>query len=210
MFITIEGMDGSGKTTAIAPIKECLESMGFKVLLTREPGGHKVSEEIRKIILADYSEGIHPWTEALLYIASRKEHIDKVVVPALAEGYVVISDRFMDSTSAYQGNARGLGIEKVNEIQEIVLDGCIPDLTIYFDLNMEEAERRINKRPELKNRLDRENFDFKLKVKEGYDQLVKSHPNRIKVIDANLGIKEVQQETKRIIVEAITKWKKQK
>ncbi|WP_027063508.1 dTMP kinase [Mesoplasma seiffertii] len=209
MFITIEGMDGSGKTTAIAPIKECLESLGYKVLLTREPGGHKVSEEIRKVILADYSEGMHPWTEALLYIASRKEHIDKVVVPALQQGYVVISDRFMDSTSAYQGNARGLGIAKVNEIQEIVLDGCIPDLTIYFDLNMEEAERRINKRPELKNRLDRENLDFKLKVKDGYDQLVKSFPNRIKVIDANLGIEEVQQQTKKIIVEAIEKWKVQ-
>lgn len=140
-----------------------------------------------------------------MYIASRKEHIDKVVVPALQQGYVVISDRFMDSTSAYQGNARGLGIAKVNEIQEIVLDGCIPDLTIYFDLNMEEAERRINKRPELKNRLDRENLDFKLKVKDGYDQLVKSFPNRIKVIDANLGIEEVQQQTKKIIVEAIEK-----
>ncbi|AUF83906.1 dTMP kinase [Mesoplasma syrphidae] len=206
MFITIEGMDGSGKTTAIVPIKECLESLGYKVLLTREPGGHKVSEKIRKVILDDDSEGMHPWTEALLYIASRKEHMDKVVAPALQKGYVVISDRFMDSTSAYQGNARGLGISKVNEIQEIVLDGCIPDLTIYFDLNMEEAERRINKRPELKNRLDREGLNFKLRVKEGYDELIRKNPDRIKVIDANLGIEEVQQQTKKIIVEAIAKW----
>ncbi|WP_026389429.1 dTMP kinase [[Acholeplasma] multilocale] len=206
MFISLEGMDGSGKSTAIAPIKEFLEQLGHEVVLTREPGGIKVAEEIRDVILTDHSEGMDGLTEALLFIAARREHLVKVIAPALKRGAVVISDRFMDSTTVYQGQARGVGVEKLDQIQNIVLEGFKPDLTIYFDLRLDEAEKRINGRVDEMNRLDREQVEFKQKVMEGYKALINKYPDRFEVIDANLGIEEVQQETRKIIVEALAKY----
>lgn len=200
MFITLEGMDGSGKSTAIKPIKEFLEAKGFEVVLTREPGGEAIAEEIRKVILSNKSVGIDGWTEALLFIAARKEHIVKVVKPALDRGAIVISDRFMDSTSAYQGNARGVGIDAVDEVQKIVLGNCTPDLTLFYDLDPNEAEKRMDNRNETKNRLDQEKEDFKAKVLEGYKLLISKYPNRIKVIDANQSIEQVQIQTQEIIL----------
>lgn len=205
MFITLEGIDGSGKSTAIAKIKDALESRGYQVVFTREPGGEPVAEKIRHLILEDHSEGIDGWTEALLYLAARKEHLEKVIIPALKAGKVVISDRFMDSTSAYQGHARGIGIDKVDAVQRIVIGQYIPDLTIYFQLHLEEAERRMNCRDEEKNRLDRESENFKLKVAEGYDILIQNNPDRFRVINANLSIDEVQKLTEKIILEALDK-----
>ncbi|ATZ19104.1 thymidylate kinase [Williamsoniiplasma somnilux] len=208
MFITLEGMDGSGKTTAIAKIKEALETRGFEVLFTREPGGEPVAEQIRNLILANNSQGIDGWTEALLFLAARNEHLDKVIVPALNKGIVVISDRFMDSTSAYQGNAREIGIENVDEVQRIVIGKYIPDLTIYFRLDRDEAERRMNVREEEKNRLDKETMDFKNKVSEGYEILIKNNPHRFRVVNANLSIDEVQMQTEKIILEALNNYVK--
>lgn len=205
MFITLEGADGSGKTTAIAKIKETLEKLGYELVFTREPGGEPVAEEIRKVILADRSEGIDGWTEALLYLAARREHLVKIIIPALEAGKVVISDRFMDSTSAYQGNGRGIGIQAVDEVQKIVIGKYIPDLTLFFSLDSQEAERRINIRNEEKNRLDRENPEFKKKVREGYDILIKQDPNRFQVVDASQPIDKVQKTTEKIIVEALEK-----
>ncbi|ATZ16880.1 thymidylate kinase [Williamsoniiplasma luminosum] len=203
MFITLEGMDGSGKTTAIQKIKSTLEHLGYQVVYTREPGGEKVAEEIRQLILTEQSAGIDGWTEALLFLAARREHLVKVIIPALESGKIVISDRFMDSTSAYQGNARGIGIDNVDEVQKIVIGKYIPDLTIFFSVDPKEAEKRMSMREDLKNRLDAENEKFKAKVKEGYEILIKKYPNRFKVVNTNLPVSEVQKETEKIILEAI-------
>ncbi|KAF5295857.1 hypothetical protein FQA39_LY13030 [Lamprigera yunnana] len=166
MFITLEGMDGSGKSTVILSLEKYLKSLGYKVLITREPGGHQFSEKIRNIVLGN---------------ETRKEHVDKIIKPKLEEGYIVISDRFMDSTSAYQGNGRQIGIEKVDEIQNIVLEGYKPDLTLYFDVEPKNAQSRLDKRVENKNRLDREQDEFKAKVYEGYHKLIALYPKRIKL-----------------------------
>ncbi|EOA07215.1 Thymidylate kinase [Mycoplasma yeatsii 13926] len=204
MFITFEGIDGSGKTTAILKAKEELEKKGYKVLVTREPGGERIAEQLRQIILDNKNESMHSWTEALLFIAARKEHLEKVIKPALEKGMIVISDRFMDSTSAYQGNARNIGVENVDHIQAIILGECKPDLTLFFDIKPEVAEKRMNIRgEEIKNRLDKEKMDFKEKVYQGYKTLIKNNPERIKQVDASKSIEEVSDQVLKLILEKI-------
>ncbi|ASZ09448.1 dTMP kinase [Mesoplasma chauliocola] len=208
MFITIEGMDGSGKTTALQKVKEHLESLNYKVIMTREPGGVQISEKIRDLILSKSGEGMEPWTEALLFIAARKEHLEKVIKPNLEKGYIVISDRFMDSTTAYQGGARGLGVDYLNNLQKTILKGFLPDLTLYFKLSFEEAEKRLSNRSYEKNRLDEEGKKFKEDVKNAFEELAKKEPQRIKVIDAEKTPEEVFIQTKEVILEKIKLWKK--
>ncbi|AGY41793.1 Thymidylate kinase [Mesoplasma florum W37] len=210
MFITIEGMDGSGKTTALQRVKQYLEDLNYKVVMTREPGGLPLSEKIRELILNKDGVGMEPWTEALLFIAARKEHLEKVIKPYLEKGYIVISDRFMDSTTAYQGGARGLGVDYLNELQKNILEGFLPDLTLYFELSFEDAEKRLSARPEEKNRLDEEGRKFKEAVKLAFEELVVKEPNRITVIDASKSPEEVFEETKKVILEKIELWKKEK
>ncbi|AVN64042.1 dTMP kinase [Mesoplasma florum] len=210
MFITIEGMDGSGKTTALQRVKQYLEDLNYKVVMTREPGGLPLSEKIRELILNKDGVGMEPWTEALLFIAARKEHLEKVIKPYLEKGYIVISDRFMDSTTAYQGGARGLGLDYLNELQKNILEGFLPDLTLYFELSFEDAEKRLSARPEEKNRLDEEGRKFKEAVKLAFEELVAKEPNRITVIDASKSPEEVFEETKKVILEKIELWKKEK
>ncbi|AAT76032.1 thymidylate kinase [Mesoplasma florum L1] len=210
MFITIEGMDGSGKTTALQRVKQYLEDLNYKVVMTREPGGLPLSEKIRELILNKDGVGMEPWTEALLFIAARKEHLEKVIKPYLKKGYIVISDRFMDSTTAYQGGARGLGVDYLNELQKNILEGFLPDLTLYFELSFEDAEKRLSARPEEKNRLDEEGRKFKEAVKLAFEELVVKEPNRITVIDASKSPEEVFEETKKVILEKIELWKKEK
>ncbi|AGJ90470.1 dTMP kinase [Mycoplasma putrefaciens] len=204
MFITFEGIDGSGKTTALLDVKSELEKMGYKVLVTREPGGELIAEQIRKILLDNNNLTINPWTEALLFIAARKEHLEKVIKPALKNNIIVISDRFIDSTSAYQGSAREIGVENVDRIQNIVLGDCIPDLTLFFDISFDLAEARINIRGKTtKNRLDKEKKDFKQKVYQGYKTLIKKNPYRIKVIDASKTLDIVSKQALEFILEKI-------
>lgn len=203
MFITIEGVDGSGKTTAVKNVVAKLENKGYEVVLTREPGGEKIAEEIRQLILADRSEGMDPWTEALLYLAARREHLNKVIIPALKANKIVISDRFMDSTTAYQGHGRGLGLDEVDEMQRIIVGKYIPDLTIYFDLDANEAQRRLTSATKTKNRFDLEKHEFKNRVREGYRKLIQKYPDRIRVIDANQSIENVQKQTTDLIFEAL-------
>ncbi|AVN64732.1 MULTISPECIES: dTMP kinase [Mesoplasma] len=210
MFITIEGMDGSGKTTALQRVKQYLEDLNYKVVMTREPGGLPLSEKIRELILNKDGVGMEPWTEALLFIAARKEHLEKVIKPYLEKGYIVISDRFMDSTTAYQGGARGLGVDYLNELQKNILQGFLPDLTLYFELSFEDAEKRLSARPEEKNRLDEEGRKFKEAVKLAFEELVVKEPNRITVIDASKSPEEVFEQTKKVILEKIELWKKEK
>ncbi|ATQ35845.1 dTMP kinase [Mesoplasma entomophilum] len=210
MFITIEGMDGSGKTTALLRVKKHLEDLNYKVVMTREPGGLPISEKIRDLILNKDSQGMEPWTEALLFIAARKEHLEKVIKPYLKQGYIVISDRFMDSTTAYQGGARGLGVDYLNELQKTILEGFLPDLTLYFELSFEDAEKRLSGRHDEKNRLDEEGRKFKESVKQAFEDLSKKETQRITVIDASKTPDEVFEQTKNVILEKIELWKKEK
>ena len=195
MFITFEGGEGSGKSTAIERLGERLSSLGKRVLITREPGGTPISEEIRSIILDRKNTGMDPWTEALLYAASRRQHVKEKIEPALKEGTIVISDRYVDSSLAYQGGARGLGIEKVLALNQFALDGVMPDLTIFFDLAPETGLGRIRKNQEREvNRLDLERISFHEKVREAFLVLKEMFPERIKVIDANLSPDKVFEE----------------
>ncbi|ADR24167.1 dTMP kinase [Mycoplasma leachii PG50] len=204
MFITFEGMDGSGKTTALLKVKEELERLNYKVLITREPGGEVIAEQIRQIILDNKNKNMDVWTEALLFIASRNQHLQKVIKPALEKNIIVISDRFIDSTSAYQGSARNIGVDVVNQVQQIVLKNCLPDLTLFFDVSFSEAEKRMQLRGESsKNRLDEEENNFKQKVYQGYLELIKNNPERIKVIDANKDIDQVYNQAIKIILEKL-------
>ncbi|ATX70346.1 dTMP kinase [Spiroplasma clarkii] len=190
IFITLEGIDGSGKTTIAKMLKDSMTQKGFKVLLTREPGGEPLAEKIRHMILDHESQPTH-WTETLLYIAARKQHLDKIIVPALKSGTLVICDRFMDSTSAYQGHARNIGMADVDEVQNIVLGSTKPDLTIFFDITPNEAQARLINRKRAVDRIEKEKSNFHNAVYEGYQILISEHSDRIKVVDARKTIQEV-------------------
>ena len=190
IFITMEGPDGSGKTTQIELLKKELEQSGYKVTITREPGGNRISEAIRGIILnKDYSE-MSPVTECLLYAIARAQLIAEVVGPRLENGEAVISDRFVDSSLVYQGIARGLGIETVYEINKIAIAGYMPDATFLLDLTAEEGIRRKKDQKEL-DRMELAGLEFHKKVAEGYRTLAERFPERIQVIDATQSVETI-------------------
>ncbi len=186
MFITFEGGEGSGKTTCIKRIVKILEEEGNSVVLTREPGGTPISEEIRNVILDKKNTDMDPRTEALLYAAARRQHIVQKILPSLKEGKIVISDRFLDSSLAYQGGARGLGIEEIYRVNQYATEGLEPDITFFFDIDPEEGLRRIasNAGREV-NRLDVEKLAFHETVRGAFQELAKRFPKRFVVIDAS-------------------------
>ncbi|AHB35857.1 dTMP kinase [Spiroplasma apis] len=202
LFISLEGIDGSGKTTISKMIKDKLLQKGYQVLLTREPGGEPMSENIRKIIL-DPEAKITPWTETLLYVAARKQHLDTIIIPALKKGIIVICDRFMDSTSAYQGCGRNIGMADVDELQNIVLGSTKPDLTIFFDITPKEAQIRLINRKRTVDRLEQEDQKFHEAVYEGYQMLISENSDRIKVVDSRKQINEVLQQVDFLVANAI-------
>ena len=196
-FITLEGPEGSGKTTIVKMIEKYLSENNIEYISTREPGGINISEQIRDVILNKDNVAMDPRTEALLYVASRRQHLAERVIPAIKEGKVVICDRFIDSSLAYQGYARGIGIDEVMAINEFAIDGYMPDLTLYLDIEPEEGLKRISKNNEREvNRLDLEALDFHKKVREGYFKLLERYPNRIKKINANQPVDKVFEEVK--------------
>lgn len=182
-FITFEGPDGCGKTTQIERLREYLSSKGFDIVLTREPGGTPISEKIRAILLDPENKEESGVTEALLYAASRAQHVAEKIKPALEEGKIVLCDRFMDSSLAYQAYARDLG-EDVISINMFAIQGCSPDLTIFLDLDPEIGQKRQVERGKL-DRLEQEGLSFQKKVYDGYQQLIKKYPDRIKVVNAD-------------------------
>lgn len=195
VFITIEGPDGSGKTSVANQIVQTLQARGLPVLYTREPGGSEIAEEIRQVILDCKNTAMDVRTEALLYAASRRQHLVEKILPALAEGKIVISDRFLDSSLAYQGHGRNIGIEEVLQINLFATEGKLPDFTLYFDVNAEIGLARINHDHKREvNRLDLEKASFHNKVREGYLLLVKRFPTRISTIDASRPYTEVYEE----------------
>ena len=186
LFITFEGVEGAGKTTALSYIHNQLTEAGYQVIRTREPGGIEISEKIREIILDKSHTEMEARTEALLYAAARRQHLVERVLPALAEGKIVLCDRFIDSSLAYQGYARGLGIEEVYEMNQFAIGDAMPDLTILFRIDPEKGLARIQaNQGREQNRLDLEKLDFHQKVYEAYELLLERFPDRIQAIDAN-------------------------
>ncbi len=206
MFITLEGGEGSGKSTAIKTIVPRLKELGYDVILTREPGGTPIAEEIRNVILDKKNVAMDPMTEALLYAASRRQHIVEKIIPALKSGKIVVCDRFLDSSLAYQGGARGLGIDKVYELNQYATNGLLPDLTIFFELKPETGLKRIeaNSSREV-NRLDVEKMSFHKKVYDSFETLANRFPNRIVRIDASLDPKNVAEEAYEEIMKRMKK-----
>ncbi|MGG0240969.1 dTMP kinase [Bacillus rhizoplanae] len=198
LFVTIEGPEGSGKSTLITKLLPYFEKKEQKVVATREPGGIKISEEIRTILHKKEHTMMEARTEALLYAAARRQHLVEKVMPALEDNYIVICDRFIDSSLAYQGYARGLGVDKVFEINRFATEDCMPDITIYLDIEPEIGLARIRRDGNREvNRLDLESMEFHKRVREGYLQLVDRFADRIVVVNADqpidIVIKEVTQ-----------------
>ncbi len=204
-FITFEGPDGSGKTTILESLREYLDSNlpNLKYIITREPGGSgiKEAEQIRKIIL-DKENTIDSTSEALLYAASRRLHLEQTIWPALNDNALVLCDRYIDSSLAYQGVGRGLGLEWVKKINEMATDNNWPDLTIFFDIDPQESQDRTNQRG-AKDRLELAGKKFHDRVYQGYKEIIKMYPNRIKVIDATKSKAEVLDSVIKIIKEEI-------
>ena len=192
LFVTIEGVEGCGKTTIGKLIVEKLINDGYEVIYTREPGGIEIAEQIRKVILDVNNTNMDPRTEALLYAASRRQHLIEKIVPAIKNNKIIICDRFVDSSLAYQGHARGLGIDNVYEINKFAIDTLMPDLTLLFDLDPKLGLERIsaNKLREV-NRLDLEQLDFHTLVREGFLIIQDREPNRVKKVDASKTVEEV-------------------
>jgi dTMP kinase len=185
LFITIEGPEGAGKTTVLQRVVKELEKKGHPVVQTREPGGIAIAEQIRSVILNTDNTEMDARTEALLYAAARRQHLAEKVVPALQKGCIVLCDRFVDSSLAYQGYARGLGIEEVASINAFAIDGRMPALTLLFDVRPEIGLARIHRHNGREvNRLDLEGLSFHQKVREGYLKLADSNRDRIVIIDA--------------------------
>lgn len=194
-FITVEGGEGAGKSTVIVRLYEELLSRGVNVMLTREPGGINIAEQIREIILNPAHTEMNERTEALLYAAARSQHLAEKVIPALAEGKLVLCDRFIDSSLAYQGHARGLGIDAVYEINRFAVGDCLPELTLFFDVLPETGLARINAaRGREVNRLDLEGIRFHERVREGYQLAMELDPERFVVIDAEQPMEQVYQD----------------
>ena len=192
LFITLEGPEGSGKTSAIKIVKERLESLGYQIEMTREPGGTYISEQIREVILDKRNTLMDPRTEALLYAASRRQHLVEKIWPSLKEGKIVFCDRYLDSSLAYQGYARGLGIDEILKVNDYATEGTFPDITLLFDIDPELGLERINKNKDREvNRLDVEKLSFHKKVREGYLLLSKKFPERYIIVDASKPLEEV-------------------
>jgi dTMP kinase len=190
IFITMEGPDGSGKSTQIELLKEFLTQKGYEILVTRDPGGTAVSEAIREIILNKEFSEMNDMTELLLYAAARAQLVGQVIKPALAAGKAVISDRFVDSAAVYQGIARGLGIDTVYDINRYALQGVMPDMTFHLDLPAEVGIARKKNQAEL-DRMELQTIEFHQKVAQGYRELAKRNPERIITIDATLPKEEI-------------------
>lgn len=205
LLISIEGTDGTGKTSVIEAVSDYFKARGSKVMTSREPGGVRISEEIRRILLSKEFGEMDPRTEALLFAAARRQHLVEKVAPSLEAGDVVILDRYVDSSLAYQGHARGIGITEVKELNAFAIEGLWPDLTLLLDMDTEAALARISKNKDREvNKLDLESKNFHRLVREGYLKLagMPENKDRIKIIDAS----KTPEEVRRAATEALDAW----
>ena len=204
LFIALEGPDGSGKSTIIKLIGDYLSKKGIDFIITREPGGTLISEEIRDIILDNKNVGMSAETEALLYAASRGQHVHEKIIPSLEKGKLVLCDRFVLSSLAYQGKGRGLGIEEVKAINDFAIKGTYPDLILFFHVDPELTLKRKTKKLG-GDRLEQEGKDFHKTVYQGYMELLEMYPKNIKLIDARKSIEEVLSQSKKEIEDLLVK-----
>ena len=199
LFITFEGIDGCGKSTQCELLRNYLESLGRDFIFVREPGGTMIGEHIREILLDKKNSGMTPRTELLLFEAARAQITDEVIKPALESGKTVICDRFFDSSSAYQGMARGMGMDFVASLNMAATGGLKPDVTFFFDISAEEALARRGKRGEASDRIELAGLKFQEDVREGYLELAKNSDGRIVTLDATLGIEEIFEQIKQTL-----------
>lgn len=204
IFVTFEGADGSGKTSVSQGVYQSLVAAGHQVVYTREPGGSEIAEQIRNVILDLENVAMDYKTEALLYAASRRQHLVDIIWPALSNGKIVICDRFIDSSLAYQGFARGIAIDEILEINKFAIEDFFPDLTIFLEVTAEAGLARIKNRTNL-DRLDQESSDFHKKVVTGYQEILKMFPERFLVFDGMKTIDELVTEITSGIIEWIDK-----
>jgi dTMP kinase len=203
IFITFEGMDGSGKTTQMHRLAARLRGMGRTVLETVEPGGPPISQKIRRIVLDAANQELSPTAEILLYFASRAQNVDEWILPALARGKIVLADRFTDSSLVYQGMGRGLGADTVIALDRIACRGLKPDLTILVDVDaeasLERARARNQAQPHCETRMDDQAIEFHLKVHEAYHALAATEPDRVKLVNGRAGMDEIEREVWSIV-----------
>ena len=194
-FITVEGADGCGKTTQSYLLKDYFEKKGYEVVWTREPGSKGLGQKIRELLL-HYDGDVAPRCEAFLFLADRAQHIQHLIKPAIEQGKIVICDRHIDSTIAYQGYGRGENIDELTYLNNLATSGLKPHLTLVFDVSTDVAQMRVG---DEKDRMESAGLEFHKKVRDGYLSLAKLEPNRIKVIDANNSIEQVFEDTKKIV-----------
>jgi dTMP kinase len=195
LFITFEGADGCGKTTQIELLKKYLEERNFNVLLTREPGAKGLGVKLREILL-NYDGEVSPNCESFLFLADRAQHVDCIIKPAISAGTIVLCDRHTDSTVAYQGYGRGLDIEKINYLNNLATGGLKPDLTILFDIDAETSSKRVGKN---KDRMESSGMEFFNRVRNGYLEIAKKEPERVKVINSNDTIENIHKKVVNLV-----------
>ena len=198
MFITFEGPDGSGKTTQVAPLSEYLTQRGHKVLITREPGGTVIGDQIRRILSDLKNTGMHPRSETLLFLAARAQLVEQVIKPHLTDGYIVLCDRYADSTMAYQGYGHQNDLNQIGSLINFATGGLKPDLTLLLDVGAEAGLKRKAKGTEW-NRLDAYSLEFHQRVRQGYAVLAESEPARWVVIDADQPTDRVQEMIRQVV-----------
>ena len=191
-FISIEGIEGAGKSTQLAFIQRYLTEQGKQLVVTREPGGTELGEQIRTLLLTPTSTGMAVDTELLLMFAARAEHVEQVIKPALKRNDWVLSDRFVDATFAYQGGGRGIDLQRISTLSDWTLKGLQTDVTFLFDLPVEIGQQRVLSRNQTIDRFEQEKVDFFQRIRERYLQRAQQEPNRIKVIDASKSIGEIE------------------
>jgi len=207
MFISLEGIEGCGKTTQLEGLSTFLKEKGRSFVVTREPGGTAIGEKIRSILLDPASKELVPAAELLLYMADRAQHIHSLIKPRLAEGKIVVCDRYFDATVVYQGFARGLGIGFIRDLHRVILEDLIPDITLLLDLppriGLARAWQALDNgnRSDTESRFEEETISFHEKVRAGYLELSRREPRRFKVIDASRKIDEVQRDIRKVLAE---------
>jgi dTMP kinase len=200
IFISLEGPEGAGKSTQLKILSKQLEAVGYKHVLTRDPGGTGLGKQIRRIVLNPDNQ-IEKIAELLLYQADRAQNVAEVIKPALEQGHVVFCDRYTDSTLAYQGYGRGMSLELIEQLNAVATSGLKPELTVLFDLPSEEGLARLH--PGSQDRLEREALEFHQRIRQGYKQLIETEPERWQVLDASKPLTTVQAEFKKLIAEKL-------
>lgn len=203
MFITLEGSDGSGKTTQVPLLAEAIREAGYELVVTREPGGTEIGDQVRQVIMDLKNKRMEPTTEILLFQASRAQLVRELIVPSLEDGKVVLCDRYADSTLAYQGYGHETDLEQLTRIVEFATGGLKPDLTLYLDIDAEEGLQRRSADNEKWDRMDDYDLAFHQRVRDGYNKMITDEPERWVVIDGRRSVDQVQADLRRVVLERL-------